>query len=1102
MSVPALKESIDIEKRNYKISNVNLSLSNYEHNGVRFSETVGNSSLINQSVDIYWISPSVTQLGDGTGDTDAKKIFHGWVLRYDMDSDKIKLVVEDRSQKTLHKDLPLEISNLSGEASIPNEYKNKPIPMVYGHVKTSPCVRYIEGAEWIVRADSRRVASINEIFVYKNNNSYKIPRSAISSEGTVEQFVNHYRQGYIRLLDIPLPEEESSEPIASIFTWAAFTPHGIGLFFHTEPYYDYNQTADNQFNYIPDVNIFYDNDMATGYTWDITTSDDSPSQEGSSEPQHWVFRIPFTPPDSELYGIYRTILKMNDYVLDTFSTPYYETDVSDYQDEDPNSLLPDFLAFGTDNDQNVLDTGDAFMIFNTATYPDVIGNAPRKRFRIFLRKEHLLICAYRQHEYFPANYIENSTIELNEISVETLTKVPDIFNNTQFFADVWGREYEHSEPGWSWFGGTTQTNKLPDRQIKHLLIEELGVPEENITQHEWGEDKWETSFSIYKKTNSKQIIENLASVTPFLPRFDYLGIWKFDTIKDIYNSDDFTASYTIREKDCISWSYSRTKIEDVKTLVTYKYEYDHQVEEPISEITYKIKEILPPENVYKYEYYGFVNNDGTDNDDDSTLIIDDVRSQYISNEDTAKKFAKWYLRWHCNQHLKIKVKLPLNYLDIEVGSLISFDKVLGDVLPYGIRYAKNTTTGIYLDENNVPDKTIYGDILNGQQVFPLFLCLKTSKSLTGVDVEMIQLHNLTNAYAGTGDVYGITDQDAWNYDTENPATIPYGVPVYASDFEQNGCPIFLDEIYGYSNNFVGGGEENIETSYAGGVFVAERLADVGVGSDAYNYWVENGYPSPGDLNAPSIYLESNCYWATIHVLNKVDFIQTGYQTTWTVDIGEDDAYTVNIAITQDLLYTYGNGGVRSYFDEDANNLPAFVGQVNLEIGCDDFTNPLITIENYDMTTTGGDIWQGNPSWITLDIKAGTFPSNDLAEYDEGYTRDIVINFRLYHNSSDSGYQEINKTITYHFYKDATVNDTGTDVVLGDMNGDEEWDVLDIVILGNCVLNDNCGDQAPPTVPEDNTTSFADVNQDGLFNVLDIVQLANCVLNDTCEGLYG
>ena len=174
----------------------------------------------------------------------------------------------------------------------------------------------------------------------------------------------------------------------------------------------------------------------------------------------------------------------------------------------------------------------------------------------------------------------------------------------------------------------------------------------------------------------------------------------------------------------------------------------------------------------------------------------------------------------------------------------------------------------------------------------------------------------------------------------------------------------------------------------------------------------------------------------------------------------------------------------------------------MEIGCDDFTNPLITIENYDMTTTGGDIWQGNPSWITLDIKAGTFPSNDLAEYDEGYTRDIVINFRLYHNSSDSGYQEINKTITYHFYKDTPANDTGTDVVLGDMNGDGFWDVLDIVILGNCVLNDNCGDQAPPTVPEDNTTSFADVNQDGLFNVLDIVQLANCVLNDTCEGLYG
>ena len=40
LNIPSLKESIDIEKRNYKISNITIELSNYEYEGVRFSERV------------------------------------------------------------------------------------------------------------------------------------------------------------------------------------------------------------------------------------------------------------------------------------------------------------------------------------------------------------------------------------------------------------------------------------------------------------------------------------------------------------------------------------------------------------------------------------------------------------------------------------------------------------------------------------------------------------------------------------------------------------------------------------------------------------------------------------------------------------------------------------------------------------------------------------------------------------------------------------------------------------------------------------------------------------------------------------------------------
>ena len=63
------------------------------------------------------------------------------------------------------------------------------------------------------------------------------------------------------------------------------------------------------------------------------------------------------------------------------------------------------------------------------------------------------------------------------------------------------------------------------------------------------------------------------------------------------------------------------------------------------------------------------------------------------------------------------------------------------------------------------------------------------------------------------------------------------------------------------------------------------------------------------------------------------------------------------------------------------------------------------------------------------------------------------------------------------------------VDLGDVNGDQTWNVLDIVALANCVLAANCN--------ELENGCDADMNMDGVYNVLDIVALANCVLSATC-----
>ena len=62
-------------------------------------------------------------------------------------------------------------------------------------------------------------------------------------------------------------------------------------------------------------------------------------------------------------------------------------------------------------------------------------------------------------------------------------------------------------------------------------------------------------------------------------------------------------------------------------------------------------------------------------------------------------------------------------------------------------------------------------------------------------------------------------------------------------------------------------------------------------------------------------------------------------------------------------------------------------------------------------------------------------------------------------------------------------------LLGDLNDDGEWNILDIVQLSNCILTNNCD--------EHENSCAGDFNGDGFWNILDIVQLSNCILINSC-----
>ena len=57
--------------------------------------------------------------------------------------------------------------------------------------------------------------------------------------------------------------------------------------------------------------------------------------------------------------------------------------------------------------------------------------------------------------------------------------------------------------------------------------------------------------------------------------------------------------------------------------------------------------------------------------------------------------------------------------------------------------------------------------------------------------------------------------------------------------------------------------------------------------------------------------------------------------------------------------------------------------------------------------------------------------------------------------------------------------------MGDLNGDSSYNVLDIVSLVNCILDQSCSSCA------------GDLNGDSSYNVLDIVALSNCILAQDC-----
>jgi hypothetical protein len=112
------------------------------------------------------------------------------------------------------------------------------------------------------------------------------------------------------------------------------------------------------------------------------------------------------------------------------------------------------------------------------------------------------------------------------------------------------------------------------------------------------------------------------------------------------------------------------------------------------------------------DYYGI---------EDSADSYLEFKSDYIRDKNTANLLASFLSEHYKNDHLMFNIKLPLQYINLEIGDLVKFDSLGVDA--YGIDYTQE-------------------QVVNDQLRYPLFMVTSTQKNLDSVQIECMQLHNL------------------------------------------------------------------------------------------------------------------------------------------------------------------------------------------------------------------------------------------------------------------------------------------------------------------------------------------------------------------------
>ena len=308
--------------------------------------------------------------------------------------------------------------------------------------------------------------------------------------------------------------------------------------------------------------------------------------------------------------------------------------------------------------------------------------------------------------------------------------IKDIYNR-DYYASVKGRLKE----------GDSQTIRSAPEIMENILESELGYTGEVNIANDFDlfQDQYKINndFSLSEQKEAKQVFEGLFKSSLAIPSFNEKGEFKLIPIHqlEIDNWDEYQANGTqainsnaIDNEHILKYSFSLTKLEDVKNQVNVKYKKNYgsgDFDEQTGYIFYDVdgneyesyedqsQKNYPddPTKHYSLDYYGLTS-------EEAKL---EVETEYIRDSVSARKLQKRLLNWYANQHLIVKVDLPVSYMNLEVGDYIHFDELVGGKLAFGYNYT---------DSYNK----------NGQVSYKYFFITSIKKSLSKISIEGIQVH--------------------------------------------------------------------------------------------------------------------------------------------------------------------------------------------------------------------------------------------------------------------------------------------------------------------------------------------------------------------------